>query len=560
MDSSASPYMVPEGQAILGENVDFYRDNTLRARKGYTLGATAVKSGQFVTQRLNGVISKLYREGISYKLETNGAISNVGTASTSHNFVRTTGGVLIVQPTGIMALDSDGYYVAGVDAPLQLTGSPTGGGKLKEGVYTYTHNYLLKGGFESPTSPELSVTVPGQDYKVTLTVPVPTSNPKMFKLRIYRKGPSDGVPLLIAELEPNVTSFVDSGDQAQAVTFVQGNRPMPGGQLALIHNRRLFVVDGNTMNYSYPGQFAYSNVFWTEKVNLPTGEPIRAICPLGQGVIFFGLETAIFMNGVPAEGGTFNPIPVPDGCVSQTAWTTAEDGTLIYVGKSGVYAMQGAASNRISDVVNNYFRKYTVGQLAQTTIIYDQQERRLLVALPGEILVYHFQTQAWAVWTLDGASLDWFEGRIYLHMDDKFGVLGEASNDNGSPITGRFISGVHGLEDNTTFKLFRRMGLQLSASPTDTVSLSIRTLENNNSYGGLPPRDTSTPYTWDNALWDSALWSGNKDSTQTIALPDNIQGRYIQFNITFTTNDADQFVIMGPVVFEYRARYRYGRV
>jgi len=560
MDSSASPYTVPEGQAILGENVDFYRDNTLRARRGYTLGTSAFISGQFVTQRMNGVISKLFREGASYKLETNGTVTSVGSASTSHNFVRITGGVLIVQPNGIMSLDSDGFTSAGLDAASPLTAAPQTGGKLTEGVYTYSHNYLLKGGFETPISPDVSVTVPGADYKVNLTVPAPPVSPKLFKLRIYRKDPDDGIPLLIAELEPNITSFVDTGETQQALTYQQGNRRMPGGQLALIHNRRLFTVDGNTMNYSYPGQFAYSNVFWTEKINLPTGEPIRAICPLGQGVIFFGLETAIFMNGVPAEGGTFNPIPVPDGCVSQTAWTTAEDGTLIYVGKSGVYAMQGAASNRISDAVNSYFRKYTVGQLALSTVIYDQQERRLFVALPGEILVYHFQTQAWAVWTLAGAKLDWFEGRIYMHMQDKFGVLGEASNDNGTPITGRFISGIHGLEDATTYKLFRRMGIQLSASPQDTVNLSIRTPDNKQTFGNFPSRDVSTPYTWDNALWDTALWSGNEDSTITVALPDRIQGRYIQFSITFATNNADHFVIMGPVVFEYRPRYRYGRV
>lgn len=131
-------------------------------------------------------------------------------------------------------------------------------------------------------------------------------------------------------------------------------------------------MDGDTLNYSYPGSYAYSNVFWTEKVNLPTGEPIRAICPLGQGVIFFGLETATFMNGVPAEGGTFAPIPVPDGCVGSQAWTTAEDGTLFYLGKSGVYAMTGVQAQRISDPLNDIFRNLSVGEMENATLLFDQ--------------------------------------------------------------------------------------------------------------------------------------------------------------------------------------------
>lgn len=53
----------------------------------------------------------------------------------------------------------------------------------------------------------------------------------------------------------------------------------------------------------------------------------------------FGLETALFMTGVPSEGGSFNQIGVPDGCINQNTWTLAEDGTLIYIGRNGVYAM-----------------------------------------------------------------------------------------------------------------------------------------------------------------------------------------------------------------------------
>jgi hypothetical protein len=559
MDSDASPYRVAEGQAVLGENIEFYRDNTLRSRKGYELKTPITQVGQFITQRLNGVIKNVYRDGALYKAVNIGQIEVLGAASSAHNFIRVVNGVLAVEPEGIKLLDTDGLQAAGVNTPLPLTGATGEGGKLTEGSYTYTYNYLLVGGAESPQSAELEITVTDKDSKVTLNIPANPAHPKLFKLRLYRQNPGDGFPLFIKELPVNTTTYVDKGDIQSALMPLQGVRQMPGGNLALLQNRRLFVVDGDVLNYSYPGNYGYSNDFWTEKVSLPTGEPIRAICPLGQGVVFFGLETAIYMNAVPSEGGSFSPIPVPDGCVSQTAWTQAEDGTLIYVGKSGVYAMQGASAQRISDPVNDRFRNYTPGQLRDTTMVFDQQERRLLVALPGEILVYYFQTKAWSVWTIPGAKLDWFEGRIHVIYQSKLGILGEFPTDNGAPITGRFVSGIHGFEDQLQFKLFRRMGIQVSATGTDTVNMGVKALDSNTTYQGLPPRPSENT-NWDNSFWDTSLWSGNlSDVTQTVSLPDFIQGRYIQFTITFSTTNADQFVITGPAVIEYRPRYRYGR-
>lgn len=558
MDSDASPYTIADGQAVLGENVDFYRDNTLRSRRGYELTANVNKDGQFITQRMNSEVRRFYREAGYYKSEYLANHKLEGNATGTHNFVRILNGILAVEPSGIVLMDSDGIQAAAVDTPLPLTGSSSVGGKLKEGTYTYVYNYLLSGGFESPQSEELEVVVKQSDSKVELQFPTNPDHPKLYKIRLYRKNPGDGFPLFIKELPTDTLTYVDTGDGQSALMPLQGIRQLPGGNLALIHNRRLFTVDGATLNYSYPGVYAYSNVFWSEKVNLPTGEPITAICPLGQGVIFFGLETALYMNGVPSEGGAFNPMPVPDGCVSQTAWTQAEDGTLFYVGKSGIYAMQGAAAQRISDPVNDRFRNYTAGELRSATMIFDQQERRLLVALPNEILVYYFTTKAWSVWTLPGAELDWFEGRIHIYYDGKFGILGEAENDDGNPIKGKFVSGLHGMDDQTNHKLFRRMGLQLSAINSDKINMGIRVTDWDTAFVGLPER-AERGSMWDVDLWDVGQWSGNVDSVQTVSLPDYIQGRYIQFTITFETNNATNFVIMGPVVFEYRPRYRYGR-
>ena len=475
-----------------------------------------------------------------------------------HTFLRTLDGVLIVQPEKLSLLDKDGLHDAAVPTPGALSGTVGGEGGLEEGKHEYVYCYLLYGGDESEPSPTLKVTVPDRGKSVTLTFPEPPNHPKLFQKLLFRKGPKDGIPLLIAELDVNTRTFVDDGKTQTARTPTQGLRAMPGGRLGIIQNRRLFVVNGDTLHYSYAGSYAYSNVFWTEKLNLPTGESVRAICPLGSGLVFFGLETALFMNGTPSEGGTFSPIPVPDGCVGPQAWTQAEDGTLFYVGKSGVYAMNGVQAQRISDPLNDIFRDLSVGQISNSTLIYDQQQRRLLVSLPNQILAYYFTTRSWSVWTLSGAELDWFEGRINMYMQGQFGILGEASDDNGKPIEGKFVSGVLGLDDPVYHKLFRRIGLQVTATTGDTVDLYIRTFDHAAKYSGLPDTEVKGSI-WGSAIWGKAQWAGSQDAFKNVSLPDSVQGRYIQITVTFKTQNAGRFVLMGPLVIEYRPTYRYGR-
>lgn len=230
----------------------------------------------------------------------------------------------------------------------------------------------------------------------------------------------------------------------------------------LNHARRLFVVNGDVLTYSYPGQPAFRSAFYRERITLPTGEPIRAMCPLGQGIIFFGLESAVYMSGAPIDGGQIAPIAVPDGCVGQNAWTLAEDGTLFFVGKGGVYAMNGPSSQRISERITPLFSEYGVGQLALAQIIYDQQERRLIVNLRNRILVYNFLTQAWSVWTIAADAVEFFEGTVYFLKGGIRYRFSSGGTDDGEPITARLALTPIAGEDPVTHKQFRRIGLNLA--------------------------------------------------------------------------------------------------
>lgn len=75
--------------------------------------------------------------------------------------------------------------------------------------------------------------------------------------------------------------------------------------------------------------------------------------------------------------------------------------------------------------------------------------------------------------------------------------------------------------------------------------------------------ETSTPIVsnnvWDNATWDQSVWEGLVDMTGITILPDWIGGRYLSVAFEIVTSNGGQVTLAGPLVVEYRARYRYGR-
>lgn len=97
MDSDASPYTVPVGSATLGENVEFYRDNTIRARRGWAKLADANKMGMFLTHRINGQVLQVFRWNNNLMKLSNGTSSQLGTLyGGQHTFLRVLNGVLVV--------------------------------------------------------------------------------------------------------------------------------------------------------------------------------------------------------------------------------------------------------------------------------------------------------------------------------------------------------------------------------------------------------------------------------------------------------------------------------
>lgn len=79
--------------AALSENVVFYRDGTIRSRKGYLLTNASPKTGMFVTHRLNGSVNTVYRNGGELKV---GSAVVGALPDEPHHFLRTQEKLLIV--------------------------------------------------------------------------------------------------------------------------------------------------------------------------------------------------------------------------------------------------------------------------------------------------------------------------------------------------------------------------------------------------------------------------------------------------------------------------------
>ena len=97
VDSDASPYMLPPGMAAVGENIEFYRDNTLRVRRGLTRLTPVSKTGMTLTHRLQGEVRTVLRQGTALSTVSGGVVTPAGTLpDEGHLFLRALDSVVVV--------------------------------------------------------------------------------------------------------------------------------------------------------------------------------------------------------------------------------------------------------------------------------------------------------------------------------------------------------------------------------------------------------------------------------------------------------------------------------
>lgn len=390
----------------------------------------------------------------------------------------------------------------------------------------------------------------------TFSITDGSNDPRVVYWRVYRQDSTQAFPLYIADVTPGSSGviFIDNNKVQSPRTVDQLSVDMEGGDLTCISGNRLYVVSGNTLRYSEPGQYEARSPFSEEQFTLPDNDTPTALAPLGGGVVIFGRHGATMLTGPVQAGGQFMPLSLTEGCLNQQAWTTAQN-ALFYVGPTSVWQLNGAAAQDVTPFSHELFKGVTAPSVSMA---YDPNTSMFLISQGTRIVTV--QTKAGkpqvSVWTERASAIEEYANVVYFADGTELKVYGEDGE-----VTLDWLSTPLNLGETTVDKLVRRAEMLLFYGGRGYAELRISPL-----YGEemAPPAArinlASDTLTWEELVWDQSLWP-DISSTQRarVVTPSNTVGTFVQVGIIIKTDRPNQTHLLVPTAIEFRALDRFGR-
>lgn len=313
------------------------------------------------------------------------------------------------------------------------------------------------------------------------------------------------------------------------------------------------------MTYSDTGSPFVRGTFSTEPINLPDGGNATAIAPYNQGVIVFGLHSAVYITGPASAGGAILPLAITDGCINARAWTLVE-GQLAFCGRQHVYVMNGQNATALTTGVQKLVRQASA---VESTLVYSSRRQLLSLSLGDRLLTVQLRNNKprAAVWTFSSYPQTVINDDLVLAQDTRLIVL-NAENDEGVAVLASWRSTPQSLGSPHLWKLLRRAEVLILGGGTLNAQLAV-----GEAFGDGSPEFSDGVQSvlalggkWNVGTWDSALWSARDAELRVkLSVPSEQQGNFLRFRIDFTTTSTSTTFVTAPIVCEYRSRERLGR-
>lgn len=186
---------------------------------------------------------------------------------------------------------------------------------MTAGTYEYSYTLTDPQGIETGALSAQAIAIPTGQYAM---ITIGNISSAFVTIKLYRKDPGSVLPLLLKTIPIDDLTMVyhDLGGTTLAGLTPPGRKVMGSGQMACISGGRLWTVADNILSYSEVNTPYISGNFAVEPFSLPDGGRATAIAPFNQGVVIFGLNTALYVSGPPSLGGTFLPLAISDGCIN----------------------------------------------------------------------------------------------------------------------------------------------------------------------------------------------------------------------------------------------------
>lgn len=346
------------------------------------------------------------------------------------------------------------------------------------------------------------------------------------------------------------------------------------GRLVLAHdvdNPQNFTMSkvGDPHDFDYTGTGEDTAFAGNASTLGQIGDPITALIPGGDDTLILGTDHHLhIIRGDPAAGGSIDLLSDAIGILGQSAWTKSPDGTIYFVGTTGLFAMaaSGGAPVQLTSKIYNQFFTAINRQTSYVSLQWDRDRHACYIfvtpVVSGTATHLYYDVREGGLWELQYPNSHGPVSVTYYDADDdtdRFTLLGGRTGyvqitsdtnrrDDGTSISANFYIG--------PFQPFAPMGAcvvtQLNITGGEVSSADVSTVWNMNweLFGG----DTAYKVTDGTADISASGSEGTDGRIQTIY--PRIYGGWFALKLS-NTNDGDYFSVdQVSVIVEEAGRIR----
>jgi hypothetical protein len=405
------------------------------------------------------------------------------------------------------------------------------------------------------------------------------SHATMGGYEIYRGSLGDET--LLAQVDPNVTAFVDRGEPASQLVLAPNTNTTGGVKSNIIkkYKDRLIVVDVSEPNkllisgrYPYHTKFSWYDGGGYIFIDPDSGDNIKGVevQPIADRIVVYKEHASYLVDIQTIQIGNYyildpqyQPISTAVGCANQDTIATVENDTF-YFGRSGVYVtgyepnfLNIIRTNEISAKMRPYLELLGQADYDTACAIYVDHKYILSFPIRKEMIVYDRERGAWlgpwkfpfgishmAKYVDSNGNEKWVLGS---YEDNKvYTFNASVNNDNGEIVTKTIRFNKEDLGDWTSLKiieyfyfLFRNVTGQI------TVNILIEDKDGNVSTAKsfiISGAEVGGSAGWGMDSWGSVPWGQTNSFSYNVAV-DEIpkwgtlfkQAKYLQLEITTTS-------------------------
>lgn len=359
LSTRLDPTLVPANEAVLYSNIDNSK-GSLTSIKDYLLTSTDISRWFYLFNDI-WYSSTNDREYLEYKKKLYWTEQENLPKKVVNN---------VIKPLGINA------PIAALTTVDGGAGSISTSAETLQYMYTY---YDSSEGIESAPSPLSTELNLGANKQVDISNIVPSTNPFVDKIRLYRIGADATDFTLLIELDNSITTYTDNIATINAIGTIldtYNNQPPIVGLRYLVEAYGIiFAAKEDGVYYSRIGLPDY----WPSSNFISIADTVTGLAVIPDGIVIFTSTKAYLLVGTSSANFRLVNLNTEHGCLNHNSIKTVKN-SLLWVSADGLCSLYGSV---VTVLTKEKLDRQTFNVI--NSVIYSEQY--MLVLADGTIFI-----------------------------------------------------------------------------------------------------------------------------------------------------------------------------